>query len=221
MNTNLGLIGKKLGNTQIFDAEGLVHRVTAIECGPCTVVGIRTTERDGYAALVLGFGQKREKSVNKPEAGLFKKIDQKPALELREFRLPAETVAKYNVGAQLKPSELFAEGQLVDVCGDSKGRGFTGVMKRHNFKGARTATHGSHEYQRHGGAIGTNMTPGRVFPGLKMPGQMGNTRTTVLNLRVAKVLDEQNIVLVEGGVPGSRNTFVTVRGAVKAKRVQA
>ncbi|HYJ10082.1 MAG TPA: 50S ribosomal protein L3, partial [Polyangiaceae bacterium] len=200
MNTNLGLIGKKLGNTQIFDAEGLVHRVTAIECGPCTVVGIRTTERDGYAALVLGFGLKREKSVNKPEAGLFKKIDQKPALELREFRLPAETVAKYNVGTQLKPSELFAEGQLVDVCGDSKGRGFTGVMKRHNFKGSRTATHGTHEYQHHGGAIGTNMTPGRVFPGIKMPGQHGNTRTTVLNLRVAKVLDETNIVLLEGGV---------------------
>src|SRR3954452_20985396 len=102
MNTNLSLIGKKLGKTQIFDAEGLVDRVTAIECGPCTVVGIRSAERDGYAALVLGFGQKREKSVNKPEAGLFKKIDQKPALELREFRLPAETVAKYSVGAQIK-----------------------------------------------------------------------------------------------------------------------
>lgn len=221
MNTNLGLIGKKLGNTQIFDGEGLVHRVTAIEVGPCTVVGKRTVERDGYSALVLGFGEKREKSVNKPEAGLFKKLGQKPAQELREFRLAEDVVAKYEVGAQIKPSEIFTEGQLVDVCGDSKGRGFTGVMKRHNFKGSRTATHGTHEYQRHGGAIGTNMTPGRVFPGIKMPGQHGNTRTTVLNLRVAKVLDEQNIVLLEGGVPGSRQSVVTVRGAVKAKRVQA
>jgi large subunit ribosomal protein L3 len=221
MNINLGLIGKKLGNTQIFDAEGMVHRVTAIECGPCTVVGKRTAERDGYSALVLGFGQKREKSVNKPEAGLFKKLDQKPAAELREFRLPAETIAKYEVGQQIKPSELFTEGQLVDVSGDSKGRGFTGVMKRHNFKGSRTATHGTHEYQRHGGAIGTNMTPGRVFPGLKMPGQYGASRVTVQNLRVARVLDEQNIVLVEGGVPGSRQSFVTVRGAVKAKPVEA
>jgi large subunit ribosomal protein L3 len=221
MNINLGLIGKKLGNTQIFDTEGLVHRVTAIECGPCTVVGQRTLERDGYSALVLGFGQKREKSVNKPDAGLFKKLDQKPAERIREFRLPAEVVSKYAVGQQIKPSELFAEGQLVDVSGDSKGRGFTGVMKRHNFKGSRTATHGTHEYQRHGGAIGTNMTPGRVFPGLKMPGQHGNVRVTVQNLRVARVMDAENIVLVEGGVPGSRNTFVTVRGAVKAKRVQA
>jgi large subunit ribosomal protein L3 len=217
MNTNVGLIGKKLGNTQIFDAEGMVHRVTAIECGPCTVVGKRLQERDGYTALIIGWGEKREKSVTKPEAGFFKKIGQKAALEVQEFRLPAELVAKYEVGQLIKPSEIFAEGQLVDVCGDSKGRGFTGVMKRHNFKGSRTASHGTHEYQRHGGAIGTNMTPGRVFPGLKMPGQHGNKRNTVLNLRVAKVLDEQNMVLVEGGVPGSRNAFVTVRGAVKTR----
>lgn len=221
MNTNVGLIGKKLGNTQIFDAEGMVHRVTAIECGPCTVVGRRTVERDGYSAIVLGFGQKREKSVNKPEGGFFKKIDQKPAEVVREFRLPAEVATKYEVGQKLKPSEFFAVGQLVDVAGDSKGRGFTGVMKRHNFKGSRTQSHGTHEYQRHGGAIGTNMTPGRVFPGLKMPGQYGASRVTVMNLRVAQVLDEQNIVLVEGGVPGSRNAVVTVRGAIKAKPVQA
>jgi large subunit ribosomal protein L3 len=221
MNTNVGLIGKKLGNTQIFDAEGMVHRVTAIECGPCTVVGKRTEPRDGYSALVLGFGEKREKSVNKPEAGFFKKIDQKAASVVREFRLPADVVAKYEVGQKIKPSELFSVGQLVDVAGDSKGRGFTGVMKRHNFKGSRTQSHGTHEYQRHGGAIGTNMTPGRVFPGLKMPGQYGASRVTVMNLRVAQVLDEQNIVLVEGGVPGSRNMFVTVRGANKAKPVQA
>lgn len=220
MNTNLGLIGKKLGNTQIFDAEGLVHRVTAIEVSPNTVVGLRTPEKDGYSAVILAFGQKREKSVNKPDAGFFKKLDLKPAQELREFRLPAEVVANYKVGQVVKPSELFTEGQLVDVAGDSKGRGFTGVMKRHNFKGSRTATHGTHEYQRHGGAIGTNMTPGRVFPGIKMPGQYGASRVTVQNLRVAKVLDEQNIVLVEGGVPGSKNTLVTVRSAVKAKRPQ-
>jgi large subunit ribosomal protein L3 len=217
MNTKPGLIGKKLGNTQIFDGEGLVHRVTAIDCGPNTVVGKRTAERDGYSALVLGFGEKREKSVNKPDAGQFKKIGQKPAAIVKEIRLPAETVAKYEVGAQIKPSEIFSEGQLVDVCGETKGRGYTGVMRRHNFKGARTATHGSHEYQRHGGAIGTNMTPGRVFPGLKMPGQYGAEQVTVQNLRVARVMDEENIVLVEGGVPGARSSFVTVRTAVKAK----
>ena len=152
MNKNLGLIGKKLGNTQIFDADGMVHRVTAIECGPCIVVGKRLQERDGYTALVIGWGEKREKSVTKPEAGLFKKIGQKAAQEVQEFRLPAELVAKYEVGQAIKPSEIFAEGQLVDVCGTSKGRGFTGVMKRHNFKGSRTQSHGTHEYQRHGEA---------------------------------------------------------------------
>jgi len=217
MNKNLGLIGKKIGNTQVFDSEGMVHRVTAIECGPCVVLGKRTLERDGYSAVVLGLGEKRLKSVNKPEAGFFKKINQKPTKEVTELRMPVELAAKYELGAVLKPSEFFTEGQLVDVCGLTKGRGFTGVMKLHNFKGSRTATHGTHEYQRHGGAIGTNMTPGRVFPGLKMPAQYGNQRVTVQNLRVAKVLDEQNMVLVEGGVPGSRNTYVTVRGATKAK----
>ncbi len=217
MNTNLGLIGKKLGNTQIFDAEGMVHRVTAIECGPCVVLGKRTAEKDGYTALILGFGQKREKSVTKPEAGFFKKLDQKPTQEIIEFRLSAEQLEKFSVGQALKPTEFFTEGQLVDVCGTSKGRGFTGVMKRHNFKGSRTSTHGTHEYQRHGGASGTNFTPGRVFPGLKMPGQHGTARHTVLNLRVAKVIEESNIVLVEGSVPGSRNGIVTVRGAAKAK----
>ncbi|HEX5655829.1 MAG TPA: 50S ribosomal protein L3 [Polyangiales bacterium] len=221
MNTQPGLIGKKLGNTQIFNAEGLVHRVTAIEVGPNVVIGKRTPERDGYSALVLGFGEKREKSVNKPEGGLFKKLGQKAAAIVKEIRLPAETVAKYEVGAQIKASEIFAEGQLVDVSGDTKGRGFTGVMVRHNFKGSRTQTHGTHEYQRHGGAIGTNMTPGRVFPGVKMPGQWGASQVTIQNLRVAKVLDDQNIVLVEGGVPGSKQSFVTVRTAVKAKRQQA
>jgi large subunit ribosomal protein L3 len=135
--------------------------------------------------------------------------------------LSPEQADKFSVGQQLKPSEIFAEGQLVDVCGTSKGRGFTGVMKRHNFKGSRTSSHGTHEYQRHGGAIGTNMTPGRVFPGLRMPGQHGNARSTVLNLRVAKVLDESNVVLVEGGVPGARNGFVTMRSAVKAKAAKA
>jgi large subunit ribosomal protein L3 len=218
MNTNFGLIGKKLGCTQIFDAEGIVHRVTVIECGPCVVVGKRTAERDGYSALILGWGHKREKSVTKPEAGFFKKIDQKAAQEVREFRLPAEVVAKYEVGQALKPSEAFTEGQLVDVAGDTKGRGFTGVMKLHNFKGSRTSSHGTHEYQRHGGAIGTNMTPGRVFPGLKMPRQYGDERVTIMNLRVAKIIDEQNLVLVEGGVPGARSKFVTVRATNKAPK---
>jgi large subunit ribosomal protein L3 len=217
MNKNLGLIGKKLGNTQIFDDVGMVQRVTVIECGPCTVLGKRTDERDGYSAVILGFGEKREKSVNKPEGGFFKKIGQKPAKVVQELRMPSDAVGKYEVGQVLKPSEIFTAGQLVDIVGLSKGRGFTGVMKRHNFKGSRSATHGTHEYQRHGGAIGTNMTPGRVFPGLKMPGQHGNQKITVQNIRIAKVMDAENLVLVQGSVPGSRESIVTVRGANKAK----
>ncbi|HEY8429682.1 MAG TPA: 50S ribosomal protein L3, partial [Sandaracinaceae bacterium] len=157
----------------------------------------------------------REKRVKKPQAAFFAKAGVSPKKVVREFRLPEEEVAKYEVGQTLKPSEVFSVGQYVDVSGQSKGRGFAGVMKRWNFKGSKSQTHGTHEYQRHGGAIGTNMTPGRTFRNLKMAGHYGNERVTVLNLKVARVLDEQGLLLVEGGVPGPRNGYVTVRGAVK------
>jgi large subunit ribosomal protein L3 len=215
MNTHPGLIGKKLGNTQIFEDDGNVRRVTVVEVGPCTVLGKRTAEKDGYTALIVGLGEKREKLVNKAEAGFFKKAGQKPSRVVRELRLAAEEVAKYEVGAVLKPSDLFSAGQLVDVSGQTKGRGFTGVMTRWNFKGSATASHGTHEYQRHGGAIGTNMTPGRTLPNLKMPGQYGDEKVTIQNLRVAKVLDDKFMLLIEGSVPGHRNAVVTVRGAIK------
>lgn len=215
MNTHPGLIGKKLGNTQIFEEDGNVRRVTVIEVGPCTVLGKRTQEKDGYSALILGFGERREKLVNKPEAGFFKKAGQKPARVVRELRLPPEEVAKHEVGAVLKPSDVFSVGQLVDVSGRTKGRGYTGVMRRWNFKGSATSTHGTHEYQRHGGAIGTNMTPGRTLPNLKMAGHYGNEKVTIQNLRVCRVIDDSYLVLVEGAVPGHRNGIVTVRGAVK------
>lgn len=220
MNTNLGLLGKKLGNTQIFNTDGTVARVTAIKVA-CRVIGKRTLDKDGYSALIVGLGEKREKLVNKAQKGLYAKIGQKPAQVLRELRLAPEQVAKYEVGQALKPSEHFKEGEKVDVCGITRGRGFTGVMRRWNFVGAGKDTHGTHEYKRHGGAIGTNMTPGRTFLNLKMPGQYGNERNTTLNLVVAKVLDEESIILVHGGVPGSKNGIVTVRGAVKAKRAKA
>lgn len=218
MNTNLGLIGKKLGNTQIFNSDGTVARVTAIQVGSCRVLGKRTLEKDGYSALILGFGEKREKLLNKAELGQYKKIGQPPARTVRELRLAPEAVAKYEAGQVLKPSEHFTEGQKVDVCGVTRGRGFSGVMRRWNFRGSAKDTHGTHEYKRHGGSIGTNMTPGRTFLNLKMPGQYGNERNTVLNLVVAKVLDDEGIILIEGGVPGSKNGTVMVRGAVKAKK---
>lgn len=217
MNTNVGLIGKKLGNTQIFNADGTVVRVTAIQVGPCRVLGKRTLEKDGYSALIVGFGEKREKLLTQAEAGHFKKLGQAPVRTIKEFRLTPENVAKFEVGQVLKPSETFTEGQKVDVCGTSKGKGFSGVMKRWNFKGSAKKTHGTHEYQRHGGSIGTNMTPGRTFLNLKMPGQYGNVRNTTLNLVVAKVLDDENIILVRGGVPGGKNGTVLVRGAVKTR----
>ena len=218
MNQNIGLIGKKLGNTQVFNEDGSVTRVTAIQVGPCTVLGKRSPDKDGYSALILGFGEKREKLVNKPRWGQFTKLGQKPMSTILEFRLPVEKLAQFEVGQVLKPSECFTAGQKVDVAGTTRGRGFTGVMRRWNFSGSSSDTHGTHEYRRHGGSVGTNMTPGRTLPNLKMPGQYGNERVTVLNLPVAKVLDTEQILLIEGAVPGAKNGIVTVRGAVKAKR---
>lgn len=220
MNTNLGLIGKKLGNTQLFTDTGSVQRVTVVEAGPCTVLGIRTPEKHGYSALQLGFGAKRTKSVKKPEAGTYAKIGVEPPSTVREFRVPEDVASQYEVGQTLSVTDLFEEGQFVDVSGTSKGRGYTGVMKRHNFAGFKDS-HGAHEYKRHGGSIGMAMTPGRVIKGMKMPGQMGNRRVTVLNLRVAKVVPEEGLVLLEGGVPGADGGVVTVRGAVKKSQKAA
>lgn len=215
MNTNLGLIGTKLGNTQVFTDDGTVRRVTAIQTGPCVVIDKRTEEKNGYSAVVLGFGEKREKLVNKPEAGQFKKAGVAPTRVVKELRLPADKVAGYEIGQTISTADVFEEGQFVDVSGTSKGRGFAGVMKRHGFAGAATATHGTHEYKRHGGSIGMNMTPGRVLKGQRMPGQYGNKKTTVQNLKVAKVLAEEGIVLVEGSVPGPKRGVVVVREAAK------
>lgn len=222
MNTNLGLIGKKLGNTQIFTEDGNVRRVTAIAAGPCVVLDKRTEEKHGYSALVLGYGEKTEKHVNKPEQGFYMKAEVKPAKKVMEFRLPVDVVAKYEQGQTLSAAEIFEGGQFVDVAGRSKGRGFTGVIKRHNFHGVGTEGHGAHEAKRHGGSIGMNMTPGHTLKGQKMAGQHGNTRVTNMNLEVVEVLADENIVLVEGSVPGPRGGIVTLRPAVKkATRAEA
>jgi len=215
VNTNLGIIGKKLGMTQLFSEDGTVVRCSVIE-SDLTVIGKRTKEKDGYDALIVGLGERKEKQTNKPLAGQYKKSGQTPKRFVRELRLAAEVVAKYEVGGKVKLDEVFEPGQFVDVQGTTRGRGFTGVMRRWHFAGA-VSSHGSHEYKRHGGSIGTNMTPGRTLPGLKMPGQYGNETVSVLNLKVAKVMPEESLLLIEGGVPGARNTVVTVKGAVKKK----
>jgi len=217
MNQHPGLIGKKLGNTQIFESDGNVTRVTVIEVGPCVVLGQRTLEKDGYSALILGFGEKKTKQVTKPEAGYFAKAGVKPSQVVRELRLSAEEVAKFEQGATIKPSDVFAEGQFVDVTGTTRGRGFTGVMRRWNFRGSSTKTHGTHEYQRHGGSIGTNMTPGRTLPNLKMPGQYGSERVTIQNQKVARIMDDQWVLLVAGAIPGPKGSIVVVRGATKKR----
>lgn len=217
MNTNLGLIGKKLGNTQIFNEDGSVTPVTVIEAGPCVVLGKRNEEKHGYTALQLGFGKRREKLVNKPEAGYYKKLELDAPQIVREFRVTTEDADKFEVGQQIKASDVFEAGQRVDVAGVSKGRGFAGVIKRHNFHGAGTVGHGTHEYKRHGGSIGMNMTPGRTLANQKMPGRYGGKATTLLGVTVARVMDDEGLVLLAGGVPGPKSGIVTVRGAVKRK----
>ena len=215
MNTNHGIIGKKLGMTQLFSEDGTVVRCSVIE-SDLTVIGKRTKEKDGYDALIVGLGERKEKHTTKPLAGQYKKAGQTPKQFVRELRLDPEVVAKYEVGGKVKLDEVFELGQFVDVQGKTRGRGFTGVMRRWSFAGAVTS-HGTHEYKRHGGSIGTNMTPGRTLPGLKMPGQYGNETVSVLNLKVAKILPEESLLLIEGGVPGPRNCVVLVRGAVKKR----
>ena len=213
MNQHPGVIGRKLGVTHVFDEDGTVTACTVIE-SESVVVGKRTKEKDGYDALVLGLGERKEKHTPKPLAGAFKKAGVGAKRVLRELRCAADHAAKFDLGQAVKVSDVFQEGQLVDVQGVSRGRGFSGVIRRHKFRGW-VSTHGTHEYKRHGGSIGTNLTPGRVLPGKRMPGQLGNVTKSVLSQRVMRVLPEENLVLVRGGVPGAKNGLVVVRGAVK------
>jgi len=215
MNTNPGLIGRKVGMTQLIEADGTVIPCTVVRADS-TIVGKRTKEKDGYDALIVGLGERKEKHTNKALAGMYKASGVSPKRQLVELRCSAEQAAAIEVGAELKVEDIFAEGQFVDVQSTSKGKGFAGVMKRHNFAGA-PGGHGTHEYFRHGGSIGMNMTPGRVFKGKKMPGQMGNKTVSVLSQKVVKIVGEDNLVLVKGGIPGGKNALVVVRGAVKKK----
>jgi large subunit ribosomal protein L3 len=213
MNQHPGVIGRKLGMTQILLDDGTVVPCTVIESQP-VVVAKRTRDKHGYDALVLGLGPRPERLTNKPLQGQFKKANVPPQQALRELRCSAEFAANFEVGQTVTVDQVFEEGQWVDVQGVSCGKGYAGVMRRYNFKGA-VATHGSHEYKRHGGSIGCNMTPGRVLPGKKMPGQHGNRTTSVLNQQIARLVPDQSLILVRGGAPGSNNGLVVVRGAVK------
>ncbi|MCY1041996.1 50S ribosomal protein L3 [Corallococcus sp. bb12-1] len=209
-----GLIGKKIGMTQVFNDEGNLVPVTVIDVNTCLVVGKRTPEKDQYSAVTVGFGEIREKLLNKPELGFFKKASATPRRHLREFRVTAEEAAAFNVGDAVK-ADMFTKGELVDVTGVTKGRGFSGVMRRWSFKGSQTKTHGTHEYQRHAGAIGQRKTPGRTYPNKKMPGHYGVERNTTQNLTVVDVDVEKGLVLVKGAVSGHNDGIVIVRPSIK------
>jgi large subunit ribosomal protein L3 len=210
----IGLIGKKLGMTQIFGEKGTIIPVTVIKAGPCFVVQKKTMENDGYSALQIGFDEiTKAQRVNKPDTGHFKKASLGPMKRLREFRMETDEAEGYEVGRRIT-IDLFNPGDYVDVTGISIGKGFQGVMKRHNFAGA-PGGHGTHEFFRHGGSIGQNMTPAHTFKGMKMPGQMGAKKVTVQSLKVIEVRGDTNIVMVLGAIPGHRNGYVVIRKAVK------
>lgn len=203
-----GLIGRKLGMTQMFDDDGLARPVTVVEAGPCVVTQIRTEERDGYQAVQLGFGVARK--LKKPQQGHVKASGHQ-VKTLRELK--ADDYSGIEVG-QIFKADTFAVGDVVDVTGTSKGRGFQGGMKRHGFSGG-PATHGQSDRARAPGSIGSSATPGRVFKGMKMAGHMGDERVTVQNLKVLRVDAERNLLLIEGSVPGAKNGTLLIRQAVK------
>jgi large subunit ribosomal protein L3 len=212
-----GLIGRKVGMTQVFADDGSHVPVTVIQAGPCTVTAVRTKAKDGYDALQLGFEAKK-KNVTKPMQGHFKKIGVGAVGVIRELRLDksaAEKLGSYEVGQTLGV-DLFEPGEIVDVVGVTKGRGFQGGVKRHGWLGGE-ATHGS-MFHRAPGSIGASSDPSRVWPGHKLPGRMGNDRRTVLNLRVVRVLPEQNLVLIRGALPGANGSLVMVRKSVKTTK---
>jgi large subunit ribosomal protein L3 len=207
-----GLIGKKVGMTHFYNAEGNVVPVTVLETGPCVVVQKKETGKDGYTALQVGFGSKKSQRVNKSLQGHMAKAGKGAFEVLREFRL--DDVSQYEVGQEIKVADLFKVGDRIDVSGISKGHGFAGVIKRWSF-GGFPGSHGTHEYFRHGGSIGNRSFPGRVRKGKKMAGHWGNERVSVQNLEVVEVRPEQNLILLKGAVPGANHGVVIVRRSVK------
>ena len=207
-----GLIGKKVGMTQIFDEAGKVIPVTAIEAGPCVVAQVKTEETDGYTAIQLGFGDVKESKLNRPEKGHFSKVNVTPKKHLREFRV--DSVEEVKVGDELK-ADVFAEGDKIDIQGTSKGKGFQGVIKRHGQSRGPMA-HGS-RYHRRPGSMGP-VAPNRVFKNKHLAGRMGGNRVTIQNLEVVQVIPEKNVILIKGNVPGAKKSLITIKSAVKAAK---
>lgn len=209
----IGIIGRKLGMTTIFDEVGVAIAVTVIEAGPCTIMQIRDNKKDGYSAIQLGYGSVKDKHLKKPQLGQFKKADLEPKKYLKEFRL--DDTGSFKVGQEVK-ADIFQIGDFVDAKSLSKGRGFAGVMKRHNYQGG-PMTHGSN-FRRRAGSIGCNSYPARVWKGKGMPGHMGNAVTTIQNLKVVEIRPEDNLIMVKGSIPGSINSIVKLTVSVKKRK---
>ncbi len=206
------ILGRKVGMTQIFDAQGKAIPVTVVEAGPCTVVQIKTKDADGYEAVQLGFGEVKEKKLIRPIKGHFTKVNVAPKKHLREFRLDE---ISYNVGDEIKV-DIFTDGETVDVTGTTKGKGFQGVIKRHG-QSRGPMGHGS-MYHRRPGSMGSTSTPGRVYKGKNLPGHMGNETVTVQNLEIVKVDLDKNVLLIKGSVPGNKGSILKIRNSVKSAK---
>ena len=213
VGTTRGILGEKLGMTQVWNTDNRLVPVTVVKAGPCVVTQVRTADRDGYSAVQLGFGAIDPRKVNKPAAGHFEKAGVTPRRHLVELR--TDDAATYTLGQDVT-AELFEAGQSVDVTGTTRGKGFAGVMKRHGFHGVG-ASHGAHRNHRKPGSIGACATPGRVFKGMKMAGRMGSDRQTTQNLTVFAVNAEQGLLLIKGAIPGPKGGLVFVRSAVKGR----
>ena len=201
-----GLLGKKIGMTSVFSADGKNVPCTVIEVGPCVVTQVKTTEKDGYEALQLGFEDKKEKHTNNPEAGHFKKAGVTPKRHLAEFK---GFEGEYKLGDTITV-DFFTDNDFVDIVGTSKGKGFQGVVKRHGFGGVGQTTHGQHNRLRAPGSVGACSYPAKVFKGMRMAGQMGNQRVTIQNLQVLKVIAEHNLMLIKGSIPGCKGSIVLI-----------
>lgn len=210
-----GLLGKKIGMTRVFSEDGRSVPVTVVQVGPCYILQVKKESQDGYSAVQLGFSPKKSQRVNKPMSGHFARAGTGAFYHVREVRCDIEKLGWTEPGQQLKVAEVFETGDMVDVTGSTKGRGFSGVVRRYKVRG-QPATRGTHEYRRNIGSIGCRKTPGRVWKNQKMPGQLGNDRVTVQNLVVVGVKPDQNVLLVKGAIPGAKGSLVMVRKAAKS-----
>jgi large subunit ribosomal protein L3 len=199
-----GIIGKKIGMTSLYTAEGKMIPCTLVQAGPCVVTQVKTVEKDGYNAIQLGYGDKKEKHTTSAMQGHFKAAQSAPKKKLIEFKTEDQN---FTLGQEITVN-LFEEGEFVDVVGTSKGKGFQGVVKRHGFAGVGGQTHGQHNRARHPGSIGACSTPSRVFKGMRMAGRMGGDRVKIQNLRVLRIMPEQNLIAVSGAIPGAKNSYV-------------